>query len=236
MRFIDTWNGVRWTPHAQAAPGGTALIGPVSNGLTCVSLTYCVLSGMSVNATGTSLVPYLAVWNGKTVTAMKVPAPSGAKSMMIFGTSCASASSCVSVAMDTTGATGKTSKILSFTEIWNGRTWTAAKLPWPAADQIGLLEDVSCTASKTAGTHCVAVGGAGTQNSGAPVAASWNGKAWSIKQLPGATAGKATVFEGVSCLSAKQCTAIGETGSVSGSLTSPIAGFWNGSVWRLAAA
>jgi hypothetical protein len=234
-RFVDTWNGVKWTPHVLAAANGTGLLGGGFGGLTCVSLTYCVLSGMSINATGTSVTSYLAAWNGKTVTAMKVPVPAGVKSMMILGASCGSTTSCVAVAMDS-GTTSKTARTLSFTETWNGRAWAAGKLAWPAADQIALLEDVSCTASKTAGTNCMAVGAAGTSNTAAPVAASWNGKAWSVKQLPGPGAGKVTVFDGVSCLSVKQCTAIGESGLAKSGVGSPIAGFWNGSAWKLTAA
>jgi hypothetical protein len=68
-----------------------------------------------------------------------------------------------------------------------------------------------------------------------PVAVSWNGKAWSIRQLPGAGTGNASMLESVNCLSAKRCTAIGETVPISGIKTIPFVGFWNGSAWKLMA-
>jgi hypothetical protein len=232
-RFVETWNGAKWALHAQAA--GNAVPLPLNTGLSCVSLSYCMLSGENLASNGSNSAPYLAAWNGKTITAMKVPVPAGFRSMLIYGLSCASTTSCAITAAGVVVA-GKTSKELAFAETWNGKTWTAARLPWPASDLIALLESVSCTASKTAGPHCMAVGAAGTAGSAAPVAASWNGKAWSMRQLPGPGAGKVTVLEGVSCSSAKQCTAIGETGASNGNVLTTIAGFWNGSTWRLAAA
>jgi hypothetical protein len=228
---VETWNGMRWSLHAY--PVANSLM-PSVTGLSCVSLTHCMISGETFPATGSGILQLLYSWNGKTLTAMKVPAPSGLKPLFVMGVSCTSTSSCAVVGDGTAGSNSV--KLHGYAETWNGKVWTAAKLTWPKADQAEALEDVSCTYSKAAGTQCVAVGAAGTQNTASPVAVSWNGKAWSVRQLPGPGAGKASVFEGVSCLSAKQCAAIGETGTTTQPSGTPLAGFWNGSAWKLMAA
>jgi hypothetical protein len=231
---FDTWNGTKWVLHAQSAATSTAVV--EASSVSCVSLSYCVVGGLvdSISGTSISMRPYLGSWNGKTVTAMKVPVPSGFKTPVLLGVSCATTSSCAATGINI--GSGNTPNVGAFTETWNGKAWTAAKLPWLAANQISILEDVSCTYSKTAGTRCIAVGAAGTNNAAGPVAESWNGKAWSKLTVPGVGSGKVGVFEGVSCLSAKQCTAIGEVGPATAASGSPMAGLWNGSAWKLMAA
>jgi hypothetical protein len=229
---FDTWNGAKWTMHAQVATKGAAFVN--ATGLSCVSLSYCVLAGESSTITAITTAPYLASWNGKTATAMKVPVPAGFTSSGIFGVSCATASSCAATG-DYIG-TGSTPKVTAFTETWNGKAWTAHKFAWPAADPISLLEGVSCTFSKAAGTHCVAVGGIGTESTGAPMAVSWNGKAWTALKVPALGAGESGSLQGVSCPSAKQCAAMGSVLVTNGAPWTPLAGLWNGSVWKLAAA
>jgi hypothetical protein len=230
--LIETWNGAKWTMHALAGGNGISSVSALS--VSCVSQSRCALAGDELGLTTGTPRPYLASWNGKTATAMKVPLPSGAKSPLMLAVSCTSASDCAA-----TGASinfGSTITTTAFTESWNGKAWTAHKFAWPAADPNSLLSGISCARSTAAGTRCIAVGGAGPQGHSHPVAMSWNGKAWSVLTVPALGAGARGALEGVSCLTAKWCTAIGQAGPPSSVNGIPLAGFWNGSVWRLTAA
>jgi hypothetical protein len=230
---IDTWNGSKWTMHTAAAPRGAQLV--QASGSSCLSLSYCVLAGTYFTSSGGDRA-LLAVWNGKTVTMQKVPVPSGFNYPQFLGVSCTSTVNCAAVGANLT-TSGSNVNFTAFTENWNGKAWAATKLTWPAGTTMSLLGDVSCTYSKAAGRHCIAVGAAGTQNTASPVAFSWNGTKWSAQHVPGPAKGKASDLDGVSCLSAADCVAIGQTAATpSTSATSPIAGFWNGSAWKVTAA
>jgi hypothetical protein len=226
--IIDAWNGSKWTMHAVKLRSSTTGVEAMDS--SCVSLSYCMLAGAAFTSTG--IHPLLAAWNGKTVTLLKTPVPSGFKTVLMFGVSCTSASNCAAVGNSLGTAAGPT----AFAENWNGKVWTPAKLTWPKGTSVSLLEGISCTYSKMAGRHCFAMGGSGTQNTISPVVVSWNGARWTTRYLPGPGTGKATVLEGASCLSAADCVATGETGATSGNVSSPVAGFWNGAAWKVTAA
>jgi hypothetical protein len=87
--------------------------------------------------------------------------------------------------------------------------------------------------------RCVAVGIIQSYATGASAAAvSWNGKAWTVTRVPPPGKDKASLFTAVTCRSATDCVAVGQTapaGSASNASTA-LSGFWNGKSWRLVAA
>jgi hypothetical protein len=87
---------------------------------------------------------------------------------------------------------------------------------------------VSCPAGKM----CIAVGESSFSTTGTMLAERWNGHKWSVTRLvhpPGATN---SFLTGVSCTSARACTAVG-VDYVPGTGTGPLAERWNGSQWAL---
>jgi hypothetical protein len=87
---------------------------------------------------------------------------------------------------------------------------------------------VSCPAGKM----CIAVGESSFSTTGTMLAERWNGHKWSVTRLvhpPGATN---SFLTGVSCTSARACTAVG-VDYVPGTGTGPLAERWNGSRWAL---
>ena len=117
---------------------------------------------------------------------------------------------------------------LAFAEVWNGKTWTVTKWGGPKGDTVAELIGVSCTSA----VRCIAVGAHGTAKAGAPAALAWTGSKWTVLKVAGPGAGKAAVFEGVSCPVNGKCVATGRTGKADGSTATPIAGYWNGSTWK----
>jgi hypothetical protein len=113
--------------------------------------------------------------------------------------------------------------------MWNGSAWTSQQLPLPAGTRNGtsLLEAVSCPAANS----CVAVGNYYSANGEAPLAEVWNGSTWKlthpvilgVKPKP-----QLVMLNGVSCVSATDCVAVGNYNTRTGHVL--IEG-WNGSTW-----
>jgi hypothetical protein len=83
---------------------------------------------------------------------------------------------------------------------------------------------VSCSSA----TSCTAVGDSNISDSKShTLAEHWNGTKWAIQATPKHPGGNESELAGVSCPSAKACTAVGNYGSVS--LT--LAERWNGARW-----
>jgi hypothetical protein len=152
--------------------------------------------------------------------------PAG-REVLVSDLSCVSAKSCA-----LTGLTGNSSAAYGFLEVWNGKTWSEAK--WPAAKGNTLVFGlgVSCASS----SNCIAVGTAGTSESRAAAALSWNGKHWVTLKVPGPLKGDSSDLEGVSCPKANRCVAIGQVATTNAATSSPLAAYWNGRSWTLAAA
>ena len=56
----------------------------------------------------------------------------------------------------------------------------------------------------------------------------WNGKSWTVRAVPAPAKGHASVLNGVSCLSAANCLAVGQFGPFNSDEGNGLAGFWNG--------
>jgi len=223
---VETWNGAKWTLRTARSVAGAAF-SDVS-AVSCLSVTSCVIAGEAYSLNGTESM-MLARWNGKGLTAMKAARPVGAQTLALNSVSCVSASSCVAAGMSTNSAG---TKGFGFAELWNGKTWAVHKVAVPKGDTLSYLFGVSCVTAR----NCVAVGAAGTSGRGAASALAYNGKTWSTLTVPAPGKGKSSDFSGVSCPKADDCVAIGDIGPSEGSAPTQLAGLWNGSSWRLAAA
>jgi hypothetical protein len=223
---VETWNGKKWTLRAARSVGGAAFsdISAVS----CLTASSCVIAGESYSLAGTEAL-LLARWNGKGFSAMKAASPAGAQTLLLNDVSCVSASTCVAagLSINSAGTSG-----FGFTETWNGRSWTAAKVAAPKGDTLSYLFGVSCLTAR----NCLAVGAAGTSKAGDASALSYNGKTWSALKVPAPGKGRSSGFTGVSCPAADDCVAIGGIGPSGKATGSPLAGRWNGASWKLTAA
>ncbi len=226
--LMETWNGAKWALRTSPDTSGAVLLSASS--VSCVSLTRCVVAGQSISATTAASGVLLASWNGRTLTAGKAPLPAGVSNPILADLSCASANSCVAVGdninASSSGVTG-----FAFTEVWNGRAWRAARLAKPKGTSSSFLFGVSCASARA----CVAVGDAGSANSGAATAVSYNGKTWTAQHVPAPGKGLSAGFESVSCLSSAHCVAVGTIGPPNGTTFRLLSGLWNGRNWQLAA-
>jgi hypothetical protein len=157
-------------------------------------------------------------WDGRGWKIERAPSPSFGGALQ--SVSCPSAVSCIAVGQQPTGA---------LAERWNGRGWTllSAARRGLSPRALGDLSQVSCAAA----TFCIAVGDYKLINDDSgtswPLAERWNGHRWKVtpaSKLPG-------FLTGVSCSSARACTAVGESdaGHRAGSLVER----WNGARWTI---
>jgi hypothetical protein len=168
--LIATWNGKTWTRQKAVTPAGQEVL---VNDLSCVSAKSCATVGMSINNAATSAYGFLEVWNGKAWSESKYQGPKGDTLAFMLGVSCVSASNCVAVGAAGTSKTGA-AEALS----WNGKSWTALKVPAPAKGDTSDFAGVSCPKAG----DCVAVGEGGPENTTKPsqLAGYWNGKSWKL--------------------------------------------------------
>jgi hypothetical protein len=138
--LAEYWNGSTWTIQAIAAPPGAT--GSSLDAVSCSSATSCTAAGSYVNSSGDqlSLAEY---WNGSTWAIQTTVDPSGSTVIILYGVSCASATSCT-----TSGFRASTSgkKFLTLAEHWNGSTWAIQATPNPAGALDSALHGISCAA------------------------------------------------------------------------------------------
>lgn len=142
---------------------------------------------------------------------------------MLNGVSCVSASSCKAVGYYVIGGANKT-----LIESWNGTAWSISSAP---AGREGLA-GVSCVSA----ISCMAVGA----YDNATLVESWNGTAWRILSSPNSTicipsigCASGSYLDGVSCVSAISCIAVGNWVLDYGVLEETFIESWNGSVWSI---
>jgi hypothetical protein len=172
---------------------------------TCVVL----LTGMSSAGTG---------WQVSTM-----PDPSGATSIVPESVSCPAADDCTGVGIYHDHGNH------TLAEHWNGTGWTVETMPSLPKDFRNPLEvAVSCASV----TSCVATTWSSPPSIGgtASLTERWNGKSWSIQQIPAPLGGKKPTLNDISCFSPANCTAVGSFAN-SKSIELPLAEHWDGTTW-----
>ena len=130
--------------------------------------------------------------------------------------SCTSPTRCVAVGSRINRAGAR----VTLAEAWNGTSWSVQQTPNPPGARETKLAGVSCNSA----TSCIAVGDSFTPGHDVPLAEAWNGTSWSVQQVPNPPGGGG--FQGVSCVSAGICLAVGSGGNA-------FAGEWNGTAWSV---
>ena len=205
-------HGGRWAQQALPVPSGR--FGELT-GVSCVSTTSCFAVG-DIAPSQTVTVAFAEHWDGSRWTEQSIPTPPGATGIIPGGVSCVSDTSCTMVG----SLFSSSPTIAPVAEHWDGSRWTVQSTPSPAGSGQVLLNAVSCVSDAS----CTAVGESTAPGATGLLAEHWDGSAWSIQPVPGASPAR---LLGVSCVSAAACTAVG-----SDSKGNALAEFWNGSAWR----
>ena len=223
--------GVAW--HAGTAEGASLawFVVPSPNpsaaftslqGVSCLSASDCTAVGYS--GEGATTQTLVESWNGTVWSIVASPNPSGNPDSSFNGVSCLSATNCTAV-----GASGNGPFQGSLVESWNGSAWSIVASPNPSGATEAYLEGVSCLSA----TSCTAVGFSDNGTIDTTLVESWNGTAWSIMTSPNVSGATNSGFNGVSCLSTTNCTAVGY--SDNGSTDQTLVESWNGTAWSIVA-
>jgi len=220
--LAERWNGSRWSIQRTPTAVGAALAG-----VSCTSAMACTAVGSYSYVGGLGLALTLAEhWNGAKWSIESTPDP-GAKTNGLSAVSCTSVKACTAVG-EYVGKAGQA----TLAEHWTGNRWSIQttsnpQAGYPSRVLESSLGGVSCISSSPA---CAAVG-----NSIAPpgytqtLAEQWNGRVWSIQDTI-SPIGEDSSLNGVWCMAATACTAVGNT-SVNGTISVPLAEAWNGKRW-----
>jgi hypothetical protein len=220
------WNGATWT--ALAPPEPSAILGSGFTSVSCAAGPFCVVIGNTYDPTTRTLID---VWNGRTWKTLAPAQAKGVTDLVLNSVSCTSARSCVAVGNGAgTGTRGEVA------EVWNGRSWTATgPIAWPRGATSPWLDDVSCATAR----YCLAVGyidrnpQANGANTGRAAASVWNGRTWTATPVAAPGKGKASLFDGVTCLRPGFCAAVGQAGPYDSTTGTELAATWNGRGWHL---
>ncbi len=185
----ETWNGTTWSIIASPSPALESSL----YGVSCTSITFCVAVGRE-HKSGSYAHPLVETWNGTEWSVVPNPGP---PTGYLRSVSCVSAVYCVAV-----GA----SKFGTLVEAWNGSSWSRLQSPSPEVGAYPELSSVSCASVKS----CVAVGyGSLEPGPSETLVETSKGDEWTIVPSANGVSG-VTYLEGVSCLRAEPCFAVGE--------------------------
>jgi hypothetical protein len=218
------WDGSSWTAQPVPAPSGAiyASVGAVS----CSSAQACEAVGTYSTSVSTGAGPSFAeAWNGTSWTPQSTPDPAGAYSAELNAVSCPAAGSCE--AGGYFNVSSQSPQLEAVAEGWNGSSWTLQAAATPPGATANALNSVSCVSA----AFCEAVGTAtDTSANDISLAEGWNGTAWKLQATPEpaqASSGVRAIMNGVSCVSASFCEAVGYSAAGPGAA----AWEWNGTSW-----
>jgi hypothetical protein len=212
-----TWSVV----HSPSPGSGYNILSAVS----CASPAACMAVGYDREGTSPYFFHTLTEsWNGTRWSVVHSPTPNGSLFIDLTGVSCVSAAACTAVGYYETNS-GPPYR--AFIESWNGTSWSVVPSAHPASSST-VLYGVSCVSAAA----CTAVGYYYPLSSGTikTFVESWNGAKWSVVPSPSPASGN--FLNGVSCVSATACTAVGsdyETPTAQRTLVES----WNGTSWSV---
>jgi hypothetical protein len=228
LPLAEHWTGHAWSPQSVPVPGGTVQASLYA--MSCATATRCLSVGSYLgNGYGEALSEQM---NGRTWTAQTtIPLPASGKGGYLDGVSCVAANDCTAV-----GNYGATVGDKPMAEHWNGQAWTLEPVPDPGNSPSAGLGGISCSSAGS----CVAVGSYAVHNGSKnqTFAAMWNGKAWTLVNvpLPAAAARYGGTLAAVFCLSAADCTAVGNYSPKQSDVDyRTLAERWNGHTWTVEA-
>ncbi len=236
------WNGTRWSRVTTPTPAGT-LPGTLNElfDVTCLTSSRCWAVGEygTENTTGVVRNEVLR-WNGRSWSQVRVPEPAGTASSdvnVLNAIRCMSATRCLAVGLDgmITGPPTLANEAL----LWNGRKWSVQKTPQPGGTTTTGDTNVMVGLTCASPTSCWAAGVYGTEATPAVLlneVLHWNGKKWSLFEVPnpdGTGSGSFNELSGDFCSNSRSCWAVGSY-TPGHAIVRPIlteALRWNGTRW-----
>jgi len=216
--LVERWDGTSWAIVTSPNPPGT---GPsILYGVTCVSASDCWAVGYSSN-----VIHYQTLierWDGTSWAIVTSANTLPTQDNILYGVTCVSALDCWAIGYYSNGSVYQT-----LVERWNGSSWAVITSPNTSATQNDVLYGVTCASA----SDCWAVGYYHNGSNYQTLTEHWNGTSWTIVTSPNTSATQDNVFLGVTCVSASDCWAVGE--SYNGTAVRTLTEHWDGTSWAI---
>lgn len=214
--IADWWNGTAWRPMKPPGPPTAPF-----NGVSCTKAPGrspgpdCMAVGATaLTASGRAVAEQ---WNGRRWRLLRPESPGSQD--ILTSVSCAGARFCMAVGIYDAGGGFR-----FLAQVWGGARWRQLAIPTPVGNDLGQLNDVTCTRP----TWCMALGGFDNgRGSQSAVTEIWNGTSWLARPSPGPRG--ATSLQDAVCTNASRCLAVGETDGGN----QPLAARWDGASWKV---
>jgi hypothetical protein len=234
MVLAEAWNGTSWQIQPAPSPAPPQQEATSGSGLTavsCASPSLCTAAGYYTAVTGTKALAER--WNGTSWSIQPTPSPARSRGGGLAAVSCPSPTDCVAagsyqVVIPAVTFGGLPTPGRTLAESWTGKNWRIqATANSSGADVDSVLSAASCASPRA----CTAVGDyTNSAGNSVALAEAWNGTRWRIQFTPAPANSSFPDFDGVSCTSARACTAVGSY--ISSELTSfALAERWDGTRW-----
>jgi hypothetical protein len=221
---------------SQAATSGWSLqtVPPVSEesgtltAISCGGPRACMAVGNYTAGQTGDQATLAQAWNGHSWSIVRTPNPGPSFGTVLSAVSCPSPVFCVA-AGTWTNSVGQSYPLA---ERWQGGRWSISAMANPVTSTQTVLTGVACTSAAA----CIAVGYFANPYFTQTLAEAWNGHRWSVQRTPNVPNPTSSVWgqlNGIWCVSAKACTAVGD---YEGTVTqSTLAESWNGTTWSIKA-
>ncbi|MCL4449585.1 MAG: IPT/TIG domain-containing protein [Actinobacteria bacterium] len=220
--LIESYNGTSWV--VSTSPNQTNSGATTNNFLesvTCTSSTDCTAVGYYVNGGGYDQT-LIESYNGTAWSVVTSPNTATTQNNFLEGVTCITASDCTAGGYYYNGTVDQT-----LIESYNGSTWSVVTSPNTATTQNNFLEGVSCVTS----TDCTVVGYYYNGTVDQTLIESYNGTAWSVVTSPNTATTQNNFLEGVTCITASYCTAVGYY--YNGTVDQTLIESYNGTSWSV---
>lgn len=226
--LIEQFDGASWTvmTPSDASPATAATLVHV----TCLTRASCYAAGSGTPAGGAGGA-LVEAWNGSSWSSAGATGPSGAQSSVLSGIACG-AGACWAVGSQVTGG-GFDSGLV---EQLAAAGWGAHSTPVPQGRELNDLSAVACAG----GARCFAVGAHSTEAEADTLVDAWTGDGWTAMASPSVGGGMDSFLNGVTCLSASDCWAVGDVQPSSNGpkptnvdTATTLIESWNGFAWSI---
>jgi hypothetical protein len=237
--LTEEWDGSTWSVIPNPVFDETDF---TIDAVSCSSSSWCV----AVGSLGSTVL--VEQWNGTEWTVANAFPPAGNNTYELNSVDCLSSSYCVAV-----GDAHVNQEPVTFIETWNGAVWSVASSPSPSVSNAQTtsqnhLSGISCVSA----SFCVATGDYFAEPLGIqPLIETWDGSTWTVTPNPTQSPVVPVVLNGVDCVSASECTTVGQSSDESAwpnaskalaghdsqvyvnQDTETLAEVWNGSTWTV---
>jgi hypothetical protein len=225
--LIEQWNGASWT--SPVTPNGG--VDNYLSHVTCASALDCWAVGHSNNA---AVDPQLfdqdliLHWNGSAWLLSAPPADQAATyANDLAGVACASGSECWAVGKIQPGGSNTSNRALITR--WDGTLWTSVAAPDVPTTSSDYLYGISCVSA----SNCWAAGFYFYGTVARSLITHWDGTSWSIKDSPNTAVDRSNYLSDVTCVSATDCWAVGQSSDTLNRARQALAMHWDGTVWSI---